>query len=492
MMFRNVLSMESDQRTEIVPGDERPLLRKWALSPAGVVGLAREADRLERARHPGVVALVDAAEDHLDLEWAGAETLALARLTRGSAARVLTAVATTVADLHDRGIVHGRIEESHVVLGPELQPRLCGLRGPDPGRPEPGPADDVADLGLLLRRAVGMGADQDVVPEHRWRAWPRASSRDRALEAIVERATDPDPARRPTARALARSMADIVPNVPVERHEPTAAPEPSNSPSPSPPPSPRVAPDPADAHDQPHPAVPPRTPPARVAGARLMVGGASSSPSSSAEPTLSSVSLDRTAAGGGRARDPAIRPEPDRVATRPASGSPLLLRAVVGLALLAAAGFALALRQSSSGTPDAATAAGPRSPGLATVVTVDPTAPAASVTPSTTGTIPTYSVHATTVDFGGRTYQVGRAGDRVSVADWDCDGAASAGLVRPSTGEVFLFDGWPVTGAVSISARAQMAGAHHLEGTPPGAGCHPPEVRLDDGTLVPLDTETGR
>ncbi|MEZ5176866.1 MAG: hypothetical protein R2746_00905 [Acidimicrobiales bacterium] len=204
--------MDLHHRMEIVEGDGGPLVRKSALTPLGLERLGREAERLERARHPGVVLLVEVGHDHLDLEWAGAETLALARLTRGAAARIVARIAGTVADLHDRGIVHGRIDESHVVVGPGGQPRLCGVRCSDPGGFEPGPADDVADVGRVLQRALGMGADAEVVPERRWRAGPRSTSRDRALTDLAERATDPDPARRPTARALAHALADLVPD----------------------------------------------------------------------------------------------------------------------------------------------------------------------------------------------------------------------------------------------------------------------------------------
>jgi len=42
----------------------------------------------------------------------------------------------------------------------------------------------------------------------------------------------------------------------------------------------------------------------------------------------------------------------------------------------------------------------------------------------------------------GRRYQLGRAGDALLVGDWDCNGSGTPALYRPSTGEVFLFDGW--------------------------------------------------
>src|SRR3954469_8923329 len=77
--------------------------------------LRREAELLERAAHPGVVELVDLDED-AD-EWVELRTVAvdgpaltsLAGADPDSAARVIAALATTVADLHDLGLAHTRI-----------------------------------------------------------------------------------------------------------------------------------------------------------------------------------------------------------------------------------------------------------------------------------------------------------------------------------------------------------------------------------------------
>lgn len=489
MLFHNVPIMTMDQRTEIVEGADAPLLRKWALTSTGRAALAQEADRLERARHPGVVALASVADDHLDLEWAGAETLALARLTRGSAARIVTVLAATIADLHDRGIVHGRIDETHVVIGSDLRPRLCGLRGPEPGRSEPGPADDVADLGLLLERAIGMGADPDVVPEHRWRAWPRSGGRDRALEAVVERATDPDPARRPTARALARSLADLVPDAVIEHREATIEPPSAPPPVPSTPPCPdltveRSSPEPGPSSEA---SSPPR--PTRVAGARLMT----CAPGLPQRSTTTATSI--ASEPPSRAADTSVEhpPRPRRDRSDPLERRSLSLRllAVIGLAIAVAA--ALTLRQPSPHATDPARPTPTRIGGQASIA-VDRSAVAAP--PKTQATQPneddaTNPSAATIVAFGGVTYEVGEAGDHIVVADWDCDGTASVGLVRPGTGEVFLFDDWPDAQEVTVRARAQIVGARELIAAPPGQGCRSPEVLLEDGTSVVVAVEAG-
>lgn len=43
-------------------------------------------------------------------------------------------------------------------------------------------------------------------------------------------------------------------------------------------------------------------------------------------------------------------------------------------------------------------------------------------------------------------FRIGRPGDDLVVGDWDCDGTATAGVVRPATGETFTFDAWAGAG----------------------------------------------
>lgn len=50
------------------------------------------------------------------------------------------------------------------------------------------------------------------------------------------------------------------------------------------------------------------------------------------------------------------------------------------------------------------------------------------------------------LEHGGRRYAVGATGDFVETGDWDCDGRPTAAIVRPSTGEVVVFDDWPAAG----------------------------------------------
>ena len=61
---------------------------------------------------------------------------------------------------------------------------------------------------------------------------------------------------------------------------------------------------------------------------------------------------------------------------------------------------------------------------------------------------------AAVIEYGGRRYAIGATGDFVETGDWDCDGQATAAIVRPSTGGVVLFDAWPGPGeTISLPER---------------------------------------
>ena len=79
------------------------------------------------------------------------------------------------------------------------------------------------------------------------------------------------------------------------------------------------------------------------------------------------------------------------------------------------------------------------------------------------------------VEVGGTRYALGIAGDTAVVGDWDCDGLATARVLRATSGEVFEFDVW-------ATADADTTG--RLVGTVDGAvGI----VRGDDPTEIGCD-----
>lgn len=61
---------------------------------------------------------------------------------------------------------------------------------------------------------------------------------------------------------------------------------------------------------------------------------------------------------------------------------------------------------------------------------------------------------------GTARYALGRPGDVVGTGDWDCDGRDTVALLRPGTGEVFVFDGWATPAQPLVGRLAgRVAGA---------------------------------
>jgi hypothetical protein len=82
----------------------------------------------------------------------------------------------------------------------------------------------------------------------------------------------------------------------------------------------------------------------------------------------------------------------------------------------------------------------------------------------------------------GERFGVGEPGDEAVVGDWDCDGTATPGVVRPATGEVFLFDRWAEPGRpLTVTAALRVAGAHSLVADPAVCGG---DLLLADGTRL--------
>jgi len=426
--------MTSPHRIDVVAGARRPIVRKVALTDVGRERLGRERERLLRARHPGVVEVLESGEDCLDLDWAGQDTLEGRLVPTHQAAGIMALVATTVADLHEMGIIHGRIEPSHVILGADGRPRVGGMRGPDKGS-EPTPADDVAALGRLADGLLAPdGSSGGSSDRRRGRRQEHATLR--SLTSLVERATDPDPARRPTARALAAGLAEIVGDTHVAWvRQPAPAtpaiPDPMVEPTP-----PR--PDPADERRVPRavaPAVPALPPPPPV--------------------------------------DPvAPMPEPDPPAPRPPAHRSRRWSPAKVLAIAAALAFvtiAVSSHQSggTSALPDAAF-------------------PLTSTT--TRALTPTsYEVNGNTIVRSGVSFTAGKPGDRVQVADWDCDGTATPAVVRARTDEVFLFRHWPdARHPETVSPITVAHGIRDLVGSDPGTACELARIRMTDGSVRSL------
>lgn len=135
--------------------------------------LGREADLLRAHPLPGLVELVDVVEDE------HGRSLVLAHVGGGSLADRLTGrgplpvedaldlgarLAATLAELHERGIVHGAVEPRHVLLDAELRPLLCDLTSARTSREASDRTEDLRALGDVVVHAAGGIPDQHVGP----------------------------------------------------------------------------------------------------------------------------------------------------------------------------------------------------------------------------------------------------------------------------------------------------------------------------------------
>lgn len=199
---------------EVKAEGSEPIVVRRATGPADVAHLRAIADRLAAAAHPGVVEVVRSLGDgdlwELHLAFAGQPVDRMGSPTVEQVAGVAASVATTLADLHAAGVVHGRVEASHVLVGPHGRPVLCGFAPVDD--PAVGPEADVAGVGALIVALLGVDAELEPIPDRRWRrrsqwkGWAR-----RSLLLVADQACAEPPSRRPTAARLAAAIADAVP-----------------------------------------------------------------------------------------------------------------------------------------------------------------------------------------------------------------------------------------------------------------------------------------
>jgi hypothetical protein len=382
----------------------------------GIPELIREIEILQAVRHPGVVELlgVEDGPDGPVLLTAPADVPTLARLpgiTLEEVAGVVAAVASTVADLHDLGLVHGGLTADQVLVGEDGRPVLRGFghggrigepaTGPGSGEAVPlDPATDVFALGALIRAFAEGAGDARNDRGRRGTA--------EALLSLADRATAPDPRLRLSARALADAVRHAVPDARLPRR-PTA--------------------DPAAVAEAP------------------------------------------PAESGLRLRRPLVTPA--RANRRP--------WVLVGTAMVAVAAVGLALLTTGRPVP-------PASP--------EPAAPVATSAPlAASTTAPTRREPVTTapargcpevtaglsadtngdgcpealrwadgiVEVGGERWSVGLPGDLVVTGDWACRGMSTLALLRPGTGDVFVFDGWASPGHdVAATPLARVDGAFGL------------------------------
>jgi hypothetical protein len=72
------------------------------------------------------------------------------------------------------------------------------------------------------------------------------------------------------------------------------------------------------------------------------------------------------------------------------------------------------------------------------------------------------------------------------IGDFGCRGVPVPALLRPETGEVWVFTGWPATGAQAGRPLGTVAGATTARARRTGT-CDRIEVTTADGTTTTLD-----
>jgi hypothetical protein len=424
----------------------RRVLAKVAGNAEEASRLAVEVAQLEAARHAGVVELVG-VDGHgvgsilLTAHVEGRTLAQTGRLPLEESAGLLAALATTLADLHDLGLVHGAVAPEHVIVGPGGRPVLCGLayggragamaEAPppvpadfvDPGRtgPEPlSPAFDVFAVGALARF---------LAPD------PPAGH---VLAKVAASATSEEPSARPPARALAETLQQEVPAARLPRGlVPPQCSRPAALPSADPLAALRREPGGIGARTRSLPML-------AVAAVVVVIGGA--------------VVL----AGSRQAPPPTLVTEP---------AEPLPRDDVQPGPSTTGAG----LVSSSSTTTTTPVVAGRR----------DCRAAAAVLQADVDGDgCPEALRYADGVlEAGPIRWALGRAGDQVATGDWSCRGMRTVALFRPSTGEVFRFDGWAAPG-VDLTAVpvARVPGGQALRAADVDRdGCHEAVVERATG-----------
>ena len=175
------------------------------------------------------------------------------------------------------------------------------------------------------------------------------------------------------------------------------------------------------------------------------------------------IERPQLAGRGGLGGRPGPAPDPP---SAPQSGRRRQVAVVVGIASLVALTGATATLASRDDSP-------PRVAGVASLLPPGcPRVPAPVADIDGDGCPDALTVDGAVVTAGDAQWTLGEPGDQVALGDWDCDGSASAALLRPPTGDVFVFPSWAELGApVSATPIQRVANAVAIRTQPGSPAC---------------------
>ena len=369
--------------------------------------LEREAELLRRVDHPGVVRFIDLTETPdgdraLHTEFVSSETWATRPLTDpAERAAGMAALAAVVADLHDLGLAHLHITPGHVLHGEDDRPVLCGLTRADEATPEHRYADLVALAALCCDESMAKGP----------------------LAAKLSSLADAARAGRLSARELARKLDQLLAK---------RAPGPQTGPRRGIGALDRLRHAPRGARYSAAAVL------LAVAGALAVVGWRDRAPDAveAGGPLPVDGRSDQVEAGG----PVPVGGRSDQVETLSpaAAGSADPTGTMVSLEIGEQAPET-GPPQSQADLRDAAPSSEDNQ--LQVDQPASDRAPTEPVAPGASALDPAGA--AAVLEHGGRRYAIGLQGDLVATGDWDCDGTPTPAIVRPATGDVVLFEGWP-------------------------------------------------
>ena len=478
--------------------------------------LRYEAELLQRCGHPGVVAVVR-PDDVEELLAAGELWLRYAgdpvdrwrgdlRQTAGLAA----AIAATVGDLHDMDVVHGRLDGSHVLVGADGRPRLCGFAPPG----DQTPADDVLALGRVVADLV----DRIAPSEPRWPLWRRGDVADRrALDDVVRRANDEVADRRPSARTMAAALLAAVPGAALPTspragsgftRSPGEATERLSVPPAADPAEDRTEPlahllalraddptEPVAADDDGHGGSSGSDAEAEVdafvAAAEVAERGGLRGPGAFDDQRSSDVDPlfgdQRSAQDDDVFADrpwPAVRTDrhpprrPPSMERRPPTRERSLPRVVLATAVVGVGAVVAGALLLQAGRPAAraASSAAPPTSCQAAAAAADADLVVADIDGD--GCDDGVRIVDGVVQVEDQRWAVAGADDSIAIGDWDCDGRATPAVYQRATGDVFVFPAWAdSSGPLEVEAAASVPGADQIGASSGDEPC--PELTVE-------------